>query len=124
MRLLRDEQLFEMAYSRPEDGIVPEAVEAARSELAARNIRAPETRALEEQVLEAHEEDAGRATRHLPGLGVAVFMIFGLTLVGTFGIFALFTMGRKQMAIDALYATFVGIVVGWALLLLGMLLLG
>ncbi|WP_158298668.1 hypothetical protein [Sphingomonas psychrotolerans] len=124
MRLLRDEQLFEIVYSRPEDGIVPEAIDAARSELAVRNISESENYELREQVLEGHQDDASRATRHLSGFAVAVFMVFGLTLVGTFGIFGLFATGRRQMAIDAIYATFVGIALAGALLLVAVLILG
>lgn len=118
MRSLRDEQLFEIVYARPEDGIVPEAVDAARSELAARNLGEEQDRELREQTLEVRQYDANRATRHLPGGFVALFMIIGLTLVGTLGIAGLFATGRRQMAIDAIYATLVGVCLS-ALLALG-----
>lgn len=124
MRSLRGEQLFEIVYSRPEDGIVPEAIDAARAELAARNLDEAETQELRGQLLERQQDDETRATRHLPGPAVVAFGFFGLTLIGTFIIIALFVRGRRQMAIDAIYATLVGMMLGLGVALLAFWLLG
>lgn len=115
---MRNEQLFEIAYSRPEDGMLPEAITAARSELATRDLAEGDSQELYQQTLDIQQTYADLANRPLPKMAWAIFMIFGVTIVGFVGAFGLFATGRKRMGKEAIYATIAGIAAAWALFLI------
>lgn len=115
MQRARVEDLMLMARDRPADGIAPEAVAAARAELAARDLPFEEAEELANDLDARQQEDDSRAATRLSIPGRILFGIFGFSLVGVIGVFILHARGRRQAANDALVATLIGLALIWGL---------
>ena len=103
MGKLRDEQLAEMAFSTPEDGIREEAITAAKAELDRRGVLASDLEDLASHVASSRAEDSRRPDAPLGLKGILFFLFLGPALVISLGATAiLYGRGYKQKSQEAL----------------------
>ncbi|WP_447724110.1 hypothetical protein [Sphingomonas koreensis] len=103
MRLLRDEQLAEMAFSTPADGIREEAVRAAKAELDRRGVSASEMSELEFHVTADNAEDIAKPDAPMGLKGILFFLILGPALaISLGGAAVLYGRGYKRKSQEAL----------------------
>jgi len=119
MRRARVEDLLLMARARPEDGVLPEAVVAAQTELARRDLPEEEVEELTRDLEAWQAEDASASTRHLSTPARIFFGVFFFTLIGVGAFRVLRMRGYNQMATDALVSTAIGWGVSIALFVIG-----
>ena len=100
---LRDEQLAEIAYATPEDGILEEAVAAAQAELDRRGVAVSARDDLESQVAARRVDEAAKPDAQMGLPGILSFLAFGPLLAITLGAAAvLYARGYKRKAGEAL----------------------
>lgn len=100
---LRDEQLAEIAYARPEDGILEEAVIAAQAELDRRGIATNARDDLEAQVTAIRLVEAAKPDERLGLAGILFFLAFGPMFAISLGAAAvLYMRGYKKKSAEGL----------------------
>jgi len=108
---LPEEDLIRIAFSREEDGYLPEAIHAAKEEV---NRRCVTENAISETMDDFQKEIEIDSRKHLIPLGNRTWMCFvflGPTLPGMIAAVLLGTRGYKQKFKDAWHAIFVGFAV-------------
>jgi len=121
MRRARVEDLILMARDRPEDGISPEAVVAARAELVARDLPVEDIEERSENLDAWQAEDTAEADRRLSISSRILFGMFGFTFFGIIAGFVMRAQGRRQAADDAIVAALIGAAAVWGLGLVSVL---
>lgn len=111
MRRARVEDLMLMARGRPEDGIAPEAVAAAKAEIAARELPDEEIEDLVSDLDARQWEDDHIDSKPLPKAAFVFYMFLGMSLIGIVGLLAMVATGRHRMVNDAARAIGTGFVI-------------
>ena len=102
MANMRVEQLSEIAFASPEDGIREDFIAAARAELDRRGVSSDARAEMEDHVAAVRAEDSERTTQPLGWLGIVLFLLIGpLLLISVISAISLYATGYKAKAKDA-----------------------
>jgi hypothetical protein len=103
MANMRVEQLSDIAFASPEDGIREDFIAAARAELDRRGVSSDVRAEMEDHVAAVRAEDSERAIQPLGWLGIVLFLLLGpMLLISVISAISLYATGYKTKAKDAL----------------------
>lgn len=112
MARMPDEELIRISYSQPDEGFLPEAIDAAKAELARRSIRNDDLYAVRYDMESERHEEFNKDILDLRTSNRFAFAIFGIAFLPCIIIvMILYARGYKRMATQAMNC----IVLGWVL---------